>query len=75
MENNLDHIFVFKTNIGKLTENCSLHNAFETNAQIRQWSVDHEDTDCVLRVVSETLTSQDITGIVSQYGYDCSELD
>lgn len=75
MENNLDHIFVFKTNIGKLTENCRLRAAFEANAQIRQWSVDPEDTDCVLRVVSETLTSQDITNIVSYYGYHCSELD
>ncbi len=75
METNPDHILIFKTNISEVTEHSDLHQTLSSHPEIMQWSVDTEDTDCVLRVVSEKLKPNHITEIVTQYGYDCSELD
>lgn len=75
METNLDHIFVFKTNISVVSEDCMLRRAFENHPDIDQWSVDCEDTDCVLRIVSPTLSPRYIERLVNLHGFDCTELD
>lgn len=74
MEPNLNHILVFKTNIDQLSTNCALSEALGKQAEISQWSVDYEDCDRVLRVVSETLSKYDIISLINAHGFECAEL-
>lgn len=75
METNLDHILIFRTNIGAIDSNTPIYHALENHPAIAQWSIDCEDTDCVLRVVSETLRPNHINQLVRGHGFDCNELD
>lgn len=75
METNPDHILIFKTNICEVDQHSDLHRTLTAHPEIIEWSVDTEDTDCVLRVVSEKLQPDHITEIITQHGYHCSELD
>ena len=73
METNLDYIHIFRTNIESIADSCS--ETLDQHPGIQQWSVDTADPDCVLRIVSETLNTTDITNLIEQLGYECSELD
>ena len=73
MEDFLNHIHIFKTNIRE--ENLSLfRKIFGRNKAITQWNVDTEDCDLVLRVVSDELSESEIKALVSQSGFECSDL-
>lgn len=74
METNLNSIHVFKTNIGKITPDCTMHRTLDSHTAIQQWSIDHEDVDCVLRVVSETLQPKAIITLINELGHECQEL-
>jgi len=71
---NFDHILLFKTNISCDDDKTSLHATLNNNADIEKWSVDTDDEDCVLRVVSYTLTHQQIIELINKHGYHCCEL-
>ena len=73
METKLEHILIFKTNIRLVCDNC--RRTLDADPAIQQWSVDSNDTDCVLRIVSETLKSNDINNLIYALGYECSELE
>lgn len=75
METNLDHIHIFKTNICEVGPQSDLHRALSSHPEILQWSVDTEDQDCVLRVVSQNLKPNHIAAMITSHGYHCSELD
>jgi hypothetical protein len=73
MENLLNHIHIFKTNIGK--ENLrEVRKIFSRNKFIQQWNVDTEDCDRVLRIVSEQLSESEIRTMVCHYGFECADL-
>lgn len=74
METNLNNIHVFKTDIKKIDPGCDMHKTLNEHSEIMQWSIDYEDVDCVLRVVSETLEPKTIINIVTTFGHDCQEL-
>jgi hypothetical protein len=42
---------------------------------IQKWNVDLHDVDCVLRIVSPTLTSAETIHLITRYGYECCELE
>jgi hypothetical protein len=69
-----DYLLIFKTDIGKLCTNCEVHKLLDTHSEIEQWSIDHEDSDCVLRVKSSTLTPQSVITMVNKMGHKCAEL-
>ena len=71
---NLDHILIFKTNISSETEIQALHTLFDNNPDIESWSIDPEDTDKVLRVISYSLSHNSIIEIINHQGYQCLEL-
>ncbi|MCC9070362.1 hypothetical protein LNQ49_01930 [Flavobacterium sp. F-65] len=75
METDLDKIFIFKTNIQQLCANCTVSKTLSNHADILQWSIDTEDIDCVLRVVSEYLTVDMIINIINNLGHECQELN
>ncbi|MCV9927146.1 hypothetical protein OIU83_05760 [Flavobacterium sp. LS1R49] len=75
METDLDKIYIFKTNIAQLCTDCKVTKTLGNHADILQWSVDTEDIDCVLRIVSETLTAATIINIINSLGHECQELN
>lgn len=75
METNLNTIHIFKTNIGEVNPNCQVREMLTNHSDIQQWSIDSEDVDCVLRVVSETLKPEAIITIIRDFGHECQELD
>ncbi|RWX01019.1 hypothetical protein [Flavobacterium cerinum] len=65
---------IFRTDIGPLCANCAVHKALDNHNDIQSWSIDAEDKDCVLRIVSDTLTPTMIIEIINQLGHQCHEL-
>jgi hypothetical protein len=75
MIDNLMDILIFKTNIRTESDKLHVKQMLETLHGIEEWSVDCEDIDCVLRVVSRELTIEDIIKIINKAGFDCLELE
>ena len=74
METDLNIIHIFKTNIGKIEPNCAMQKTLDSHSDIQQWSIDCEDVDCVLRIVSENLKPETIITIINLFGHECQEL-
>ena len=74
METDLNTIHVFKTNITQIDPACAMRQTLDSHADIQQWSVDCEDVDCVLRVVSDKLQPETIINIINDFGHQCQEL-
>ena len=74
METNLQKIHVFKTNIDQIYPDCAVNITLSNHLDIEQWSIDCEDCDRVLRVVSETLNPDVIITIINSLGHECQEL-
>jgi hypothetical protein len=66
-------ILLFKTNIK--TPSSAISQLLDGHPYIHHWSLDTEDVDCVLKVVSHTLSSQQIINDVEALGYSCSEFE
>ena len=71
----MNTILIFKTNIKTNEDLLMVNDALDKHQHIQEWSVDIEDVDCVLRVVSSHITTHDIISIINQTGYSCQELD
>lgn len=72
---NPDNILVFKTSIRSQTDREHIRAGLDGRQDIQDWSVDLEDIDCVLRVVSNGFSAQQVISLVNAHGYDCAELD
>ncbi|OMQ11870.1 hypothetical protein [[Flexibacter] sp. ATCC 35103] len=75
METELNSIHVFKTNIKNIDPACELRKTLDDHSDIKHWSIDHEDVDCVLRVVSDVLKPETIIGMINEFGHECQELN
>jgi len=69
------NILLFKTNIQTILDKQRIQECFDKNELINQWNIDLQDVDCVLRVVSGTLTTAQIISTVEDMGYDSTELE
>ena len=69
-----DHLLIFKTDIGKLCTNCQVHKALDSHHSIWEWSIDTEDEDNVLRIVSPSLTPEMVISLINECGHQCAEL-
>jgi len=68
------NVLVFKTNIRTETDTQIVKELLSAKDQIIQWSIDTEDKDCVLRVVSSHLAADHIIELINKKGYQCHEL-
>jgi hypothetical protein len=68
-------ILVFKTNIKTQADRMHIKSILDAHPKILEWSVDMEDVDCVLRVVSDGITIDEIIFLITPTGYSCAELD
>lgn len=75
MDINFDTIFVFATNIKTKTDKRKVSTVLDKNLSINQWSIDQEDIDCVLRIDTNTLSSQDIITLITSHNFNCTELE
>lgn len=71
---NIEHIHIFKTNICTDADKQIINELLNADTGIQTWSLDTEDEDKVLRVVSCTLQQQQIINIINSKGYICCEL-
>lgn len=71
----LNHILIFKTNILTAADRLCIENRLNTHGGIERWSLDQQDVDCVLRIVSATLTPEAIIDLITCQGFACAELD
>ncbi|PIF70809.1 hypothetical protein [Flavobacterium sp. 2] len=65
---------IFATNIKTETSKNKIAAFFNTNKSILQWSIDQEDIDCVLRIISENLNAGQIIEMLNFLDFDCKEL-
>lgn len=56
---NFNHILLFKTNISSHKGKQLLHTILDKHPAVQCWSIDMEDSDHVLRIISETLSHND----------------
>jgi hypothetical protein len=68
------HIHIFSTDIQGLCPNCALSKTLDNLDGISHWSLDTEDKDRVLRVVSPSMDAAQIALLVQNHGYRCQEL-
>lgn len=73
MEINIEHILLFKTTISTEADKRFIAKVMEAR-QIEQWTVDLQDVDCVLRIVSSTLQRTEVIEFISENGYLCEVL-
>ncbi|PBQ33268.1 hypothetical protein CNR22_16295 [Sphingobacteriaceae bacterium] len=71
----LTHILIFKTNISTTEDKLRVKEVLSNTAFVNEWSVDCEDIDCVLRIVSYELSAEQIINLINQAGFECRELE
>jgi len=67
-------IYVFKTSIKSEEDLMRLEPVLNHHPEIEEWSVDVQDVDCVLRVVSGSLKEGELIKLLNTHGYYCAEL-
>lgn len=68
------NVLIFATNIKTETSKNKIAAFFNGNKAIQQWSIDQEDIDCVLRIISEKLNAGQIIEMMNFLNFDCKEL-
>lgn len=69
------NILLFKTNIHTEASHNNLKAILDQKPSIERWTIDMEDVDCVLRIVSKEPELEEIIRTVTRLGYECAELD
>ena len=75
MENQIENILVFATNIRTENDKQTISNLLDKNPEIEQWSLDQEDVDCVLRIETDTLSEEQIIDLLGDLNFECSALE
>lgn len=70
-----DLVMVFKTNIRTEGDVHCVSGMLNAQQHITEWSVDTEDVDCVLRILSCKLQCHDVIKLIGLHGYECTELE
>ena len=71
----LSNIFIFKTNIQTEFDKLRIKNVLDASRKILKWNIDMDDSDHVLRIVSDSLRPEQIISILDYVGFECSELE
>lgn len=66
-------IHIFKTNI-ESAEDLKTVARLMDSIGVSEWNVDTEDVDCVLRIVTNRLSEEQLLDFVTNAGFQCSEL-
>ncbi len=74
MKTNPDHIFIFSSDILTTSDARIVRSILDLHPLIDDWSVDVDDADHVLRIVSCSMDKKKITELITLCGYNCEEL-
>lgn len=75
MLSNDTSILLFKTNIQTDGEQQNIRQLLDKKPEITQWTIDTEDIDCVLRIVSKDIHPTQIITEITALGFECAELE
>jgi len=75
LKKNLTMIGIFRTNINTLQDKDKVIDEIRANFSVVACSVDIDDCDRVLRIVSPQLGEEAIIAFVQRLGYHCDLLD
>ena len=71
----LPQILIFKTNIQTEFDKLRIKNVLDASHKVLKWNIDMDDVDNVLRVVSDSLTPEQIIAVINYVGFECAELE
>jgi hypothetical protein len=71
---NTENVLVFKTNMNSKREAKQILSSLNEN-EVIAWSIDLEDRDKVLRIVSPNISSEEIIYLAKVKGLECMELE
>ena len=66
---------IFRTNISSVEKFNEVKTALYKTPYINECTIDLEDVDKVLRVISEELSTEDVEKEVNRLGFFCKELE
>lgn len=72
---NIKEIWIFKTNIRTEADRDTIRQVLDNHPSIDKWSLDLDDNDCVLRIVTGELLPGDIIPMITLSGFNCAELE
>ena len=72
---NTQNILVLATNTRTDNDKQLISRVLNQKSEIRQWNIDQEDIDCVLRIESDTLSEEEIINIIDSNNFKCSPLE
>jgi hypothetical protein len=75
MENQIENILVFATNIRTENDKQTISKILDENPEIQQWNIDQEDIDCVLRIETNTLSEEQIIKLLDNQNFKCTALE
>ncbi|HEX6892443.1 MAG TPA: hypothetical protein VF141_17165 [Chryseolinea sp.] len=67
-------VLVFKTDIVGKADAEILGQILDVDRRIKNWNIDHDDIDNVLRIESGEMSPADVEQLVKDLGYMCEEL-
>ncbi len=70
----LSNILIFKTNIQTEFDRLRIKNVLDASQKVLKWNIDMEDSDRVLRIVSDSLSPEQIISVLDYVGFECEEL-
>jgi len=68
-------ILIFKTNIRTKSAKKRVLEALNDFNDIKRSTIDLDDRDCVLRIVSDNVTTNQIISTIRSLGFECTELE
>ena len=68
-------IHVFKTDVNTTEKAKLLPRLLNLQLHKGNWNLDREDCDCILRIDSTSLQSQEIIQLLMTNGFSCTELE
>ena len=67
-------VLVFKTDIIAKADSENVAQILTNDHRIRNWNIDQDDIDKVLRIESSEMSPTDVIELVKKLGYMCEEL-
>jgi hypothetical protein len=71
----ISNILIFKTNIRTEFDKLRIKNVLDASLKVLKWNIDMDDVDRVLRIVSDSLTPDQIISVMDYVGFECTELE
>lgn len=68
-------ILVFKTSLTNTSHISKVRSTLNLHPQIREWNVDLNDCDNILRIVSDKISATEVEALIKSAGHFCEELN